>query len=171
MHPHRGFAAPSPSGEGRLPAASQFFQDLFGLARSRERPGIERDRPLAEAVDQALANHLALTLCVFPTDEYKRNLATASGVDATNIYLAGSTDCETYSNGTSTGQGQSSATVNVLWGFLNLVVAYFLICRVGVFDLRAPQDIGALGLGMLLIALFLARRFGKFNGGNAPKDG
>jgi hypothetical protein len=69
------------------------------------------------------------------------------------------------------GEGQSSATVNVLWGFLNLVIAYLLICRVGVFDLRAPQDVGALGLGMLLIALMLARQFGRFNGGNAPKDG
>ena len=34
------------------------------------------------------------------------------------------------------GQGLSSSTVNVLWGFFNLAVAYLLICRVGTFDLR-----------------------------------
>ena len=33
------------------------------------------------AVNQALANHLAVMLCVFPSDDYKRNLATGSGVD------------------------------------------------------------------------------------------
>jgi hypothetical protein len=69
------------------------------------------------------------------------------------------------------GEGQSSSTVNVLWGFLNLVFAYLLICRVGQFDLRAPMHIGALGLGLLLMALMTGRRFGRFNGGNAPKDG
>jgi NAD(P)-dependent dehydrogenase (short-subunit alcohol dehydrogenase family) len=29
----------------------------------------------------------------------------------------------------------------------------------------------ALGVGAFLIALLLARRFGRFNGGNAPDDG
>jgi hypothetical protein len=69
------------------------------------------------------------------------------------------------------GQGQSSSTVNVLWGFLNLVVAYLLICRVGTFDLRDTYDVAALGLGMLVLGTLTARRFGRFNGGNAPKDG
>lgn len=68
------------------------------------------------------------------------------------------------------GEGHSSSTVNVLWGSANLVAAYWLLCRVGTFDLRAPLDVGAAGLGMLLLALFLARHFGRFNGGNAPKD-
>jgi len=49
------------------------------------------------------------------------------------------------------GQGLSSSTVNVLWGFLNLAVGYVLICRVGNFDLRATADIVASGLGALLI--------------------
>jgi len=35
------------------------------------------------------------------------------------------------------GQGLSSATVNVLWGFFNLVVGYVLVARVGSFDPRA----------------------------------
>jgi hypothetical protein len=66
------------------------------------------------------------------------------------------------------GQGLSSSTVNVVWGFANLVVAYLLICRVGEFDLRSTADVSALGLGMLLLALALARAFGRFNGGNTP---
>jgi len=66
------------------------------------------------------------------------------------------------------GEGFSSSTVNVLWGFLNFVLAYFLICRVGNFDLRAPQDIGPAALGILLMGVMMARRFGRFNGGNNP---
>lgn len=66
------------------------------------------------------------------------------------------------------GEGFSSSTVNTLWGFANLVVAYLLICRVGAFDLRATGDVVALGLGMLLLGLGLARAFGRFNGGNTP---
>jgi hypothetical protein len=34
------------------------------------------------------------------------------------------------------GQGLSSSTVNVLWGFFNIVVGYVLVCRVGDFGLR-----------------------------------
>ena len=66
------------------------------------------------------------------------------------------------------GQGLSSSTVNAIWGFFNLVIAWLLICRVGNFDLRATADVVALGLGMLLSGLFLARHFGRFNGGNDP---
>ena len=66
------------------------------------------------------------------------------------------------------GQGLSSSTVNVLWGFFNLVVGYLLVCRVGDFDLRDASDVAALGLGMFLLAVTTARQFGRFNGGNAP---
>jgi hypothetical protein len=66
------------------------------------------------------------------------------------------------------GEGLSSSTVNVVWGFANLVVAWLLICRVGAFDLHSTADAAALGLGMLLLALPLARHFGRFNGGNSP---
>ena len=34
------------------------------------------------------------------------------------------------------GQGLSSSTVNVLWGFFNIVVGYMLVCRVGDFGLK-----------------------------------
>lgn len=67
------------------------------------------------------------------------------------------------------GQGLSSSTVNVLWGFFNLVVGYWLACRVGDFHLRETGDVAALGLGGLLISLFSARHFGRFHGGNAPE--
>ena len=67
------------------------------------------------------------------------------------------------------GEGLSSSTVNVLWGFLNLVIAYVLICRVGDFNLRSTADVAALGLGFLAIGLFAARHFGRFHGGNAPQ--
>jgi hypothetical protein len=68
------------------------------------------------------------------------------------------------------GQGLSSSTVNVLWGFFNLVVGYVLVCRVGNFDLKDTPDVAALGLGVLLLGLMLARQFGRFNGGNAPEQ-
>lgn len=66
------------------------------------------------------------------------------------------------------GQGLSSSTVNAAWGFFNLVVGYLLVCRVGDFDLKDTPDIIALGVGAFLIALFSARHFGRFNGGDAP---
>jgi hypothetical protein len=69
------------------------------------------------------------------------------------------------------GEGLSSSTVNALWGFFNLVLAYLLICGVGNFDLRATGDAIALGFGMLLASTLLARRFGRFNGGNNPVKG
>ena len=68
------------------------------------------------------------------------------------------------------GEGLSSSTVNVLWGFLNLVAGYVLVCRVGDFDLHSTADVAVLGLGALLLALMMARRFGRFHGGNAPTD-
>ena len=64
------------------------------------------------------------------------------------------------------GEGLSSSTVNVLWGSLNLVLAYLLIARVGRFDLRHWKHVVALGLGALLMALLSARAFGRFHGGN-----
>jgi len=64
------------------------------------------------------------------------------------------------------GQGLSSSTLNVIWGFINFVVAYLLIVCVGDFDIRAAQPMIALGLGALLLSLFTAKSFGRFNGGN-----
>jgi AGZA family xanthine/uracil permease-like MFS transporter len=63
------------------------------------------------------------------------------------------------------GQGLSSSTVNVLWGFFNLAVAYVLVCRVGSFSLRKTRHVLVLGAGILLMSLMLARAFGRFHGG------
>ncbi len=67
------------------------------------------------------------------------------------------------------GKGLSSSTVNVLWGFFNGAAGYFLVVRVGSFDLRSTGDVVALGGGALLVGLQLARHFGQFHGGNSPE--
>ena|SRR6202162_2681851 len=68
------------------------------------------------------------------------------------------------------GEGLSSSTINVLWGFCNLVIGYVLVGRVGEFDARSTEHVAALGLGVLLMALLMARMFGRFHGGNSPGD-
>ena len=67
------------------------------------------------------------------------------------------------------GKGLSSSTVNVLWGFTNIVVGYVLVCRVGDFGLKITGDIVAFGLGILAIALLSARLFGRLRGGRGPE--
>lgn len=66
------------------------------------------------------------------------------------------------------GEGLSSSTMNVLWGFANFVFAYLLIACVGSFDLRATDNVIASGLGFLLMGMMSARLFGRFHGGNSP---
>jgi hypothetical protein len=63
------------------------------------------------------------------------------------------------------GEGLSSSTINVLWGLLNLAVAYLLICRVGNFNLRKNSHVLPLGGGILLMSLMAAHAFGRFHGG------
>ncbi len=63
------------------------------------------------------------------------------------------------------GQGLSSALVNVLWGMLNLFLGYLLVVQVGAFDLRKPKHALPLGVGILAMAVMLARTFAKFYGG------
>ncbi len=65
------------------------------------------------------------------------------------------------------GKGLSSATVNVLWGFFNLALAYGLLCHVGDFRIERLDHVGSLAFGMLAIGLFTARHFGAINGGNS----
>ena len=63
------------------------------------------------------------------------------------------------------GQGLSSSMVNVLWGLFNAVVGYLLVCRVGNFELRRTRHVLVFGLGVLAMAVMLARSFGRFYGG------
>src|ERR1039457_3741388 len=59
------------------------------------------------------------------------------------------------------GQGLSSSTVNVMWGFFNLALAYVLICHVGDFNVRSIAHTATLGLGLLLMGLMSVRHFGR----------
>jgi len=63
------------------------------------------------------------------------------------------------------GEGLSSALVNVLWGAFNLAIGYLLVCRVGTFELRRTQHVAVAGAGALLMAVMLARVFGRFYAG------
>ncbi|HUL61346.1 MAG TPA: hypothetical protein VLU43_18860 [Anaeromyxobacteraceae bacterium] len=63
------------------------------------------------------------------------------------------------------GEGLSSALVNVGWGAFNAVAGYLLVCRVGRFEPRRTSHVLPVGLGGLLMALMLARAFGRFYGG------
>lgn len=66
------------------------------------------------------------------------------------------------------GVGLSSSTINVLWGFFNLVVADRLVLHVGDFDIRSLEHSVAFGLGILVMGVIMARMFGRLHGGNAP---
>jgi hypothetical protein len=66
------------------------------------------------------------------------------------------------------GKGQSSPIVNVLWGTLNAVVGYFLVSHVGQFHIRSVPDMLVVGAGGLLMALMLARGFGRLYSGPTP---
>jgi hypothetical protein len=63
------------------------------------------------------------------------------------------------------GKGESSPTVNVLWGALNLAIGYLLVCRVGDFHLHQTAAVLALAAGGLLMAVLSARVFGRVYSG------
>jgi hypothetical protein len=63
------------------------------------------------------------------------------------------------------GRGESSASLNVLWGVINLVAGYLLVFQIGDFDVLSALDVGTAGLGGLLLALSMARHFGHLYGG------
>ncbi len=68
------------------------------------------------------------------------------------------------------GKGLSSSTVNVLWGWFNIVTGYFLVLHVGEFDIHSLADVASFGVGGLLISIQSARHFGQFHGGNSPRE-
>jgi hypothetical protein len=63
------------------------------------------------------------------------------------------------------GEGLSSALVNVLWGSFNFVIAYLLLAKVRSFDFKRWRYVLIAGAGGLLMAVMLARAFGRFYGG------
>ena len=66
------------------------------------------------------------------------------------------------------GKGLSSSTVNVIWGWFNILVGYLLVFHVGDFDIHSFADAASFGIGGFLISLLSAHNFGQFHGGN-PK--
>ncbi len=63
------------------------------------------------------------------------------------------------------GKGESSPTVNVLWGTLNLAIGYLLVCHVGEFNFHQTSGVLILGAGGLLMGMQLAGWFGRAYGG------
>ena len=63
------------------------------------------------------------------------------------------------------GVGLSSSTVNALWAMFNLLAAYLLLCRTGNFELRRTRHVIPFGLGLFVMAMELARVFGRLHGG------
>jgi len=57
------------------------------------------------------------------------------------------------------GRGLSPSWVNVLWGLFNVLIGYLLVYQVGIFNLHSIQDVIVLGIGVLLMAVMLARTF------------
>ncbi len=66
------------------------------------------------------------------------------------------------------GEGHSSSTTNVVWGFFNLFIAYLLLVHIGGFALDDVEDAAAASVGAFLLAVMMAWHFGRFNGGNTP---
>jgi hypothetical protein len=62
------------------------------------------------------------------------------------------------------GKGQSSPTVNVLWGAFNLVIGCLLVGRVGELHMIRASGILTVGVGGLLMAIMLARLFERMLG-------
>ena len=67
------------------------------------------------------------------------------------------------------GEGLSSSTVNVLWGWFNVAVGYVLLFQVGVFNPRNLGHVTSIAVPGVVGALFHAKHFGRFHGGNDPK--
>lgn len=57
------------------------------------------------------------------------------------------------------GRGESSSTVNVIWGTANAAVGYLLVYRVGSFTPERLREVLVIGVGGFLLALMLAKGF------------
>jgi hypothetical protein len=63
------------------------------------------------------------------------------------------------------GVGESSPVVNVLWGFLNLAIGFVLLWSFYPKGVDVRAEWALVGLGILIIALFLAAHFGRVRSG------
>jgi hypothetical protein len=63
------------------------------------------------------------------------------------------------------GRGVSPSTINVIWGFINLFIAWLLLIRMANFDIRNWAHVSMVLVGALIMAMNCARHFGKFHGG------
>jgi hypothetical protein len=61
------------------------------------------------------------------------------------------------------GVGESSAVVNVFWGLVNFVIGYLLLTGIGQFTYRPSIDSLVVGLGIVVMSLFLSRHFGRLH--------
>jgi hypothetical protein len=62
-------------------------------------------------------------------------------------------------------RGLSSPVVNVLWGLVNLAIAYLLLVVVGNLELRRVAEVGIAASGFGLASLGLARSAGRLRSG------
>ena len=67
------------------------------------------------------------------------------------------------------GRGKSSPVVNVLWGSINVVAGYVLLCFLGRFEAGRAGDVIAAGIGGLAMALMLALIFGAAGNGEVSR--
>ncbi len=58
-------------------------------------------------------------------------------------------------------RGPSSPTVNIVWGLLNLAVAYVLLVVVGGLELRRVADVAVAATGFGLASFLIARSVAK----------
>jgi len=63
------------------------------------------------------------------------------------------------------GRGESSSTLNVVWGAANAAVGYLFLFRVGAFSAHSLHQTLLVGIGGFLMALMLSRGFGDVYGG------
>ena len=63
------------------------------------------------------------------------------------------------------GRGVSPASLNVVWGFFNLFIAWLLLIHLAGFDIGNWVHVAMAFVGALLMAMTLARHFGQFYGG------
>lgn len=59
------------------------------------------------------------------------------------------------------GKGLSSPVLNVIWGSINFVIAYLLLVKVSLLDLRYGVATSIAAFGGLVMALILAKLFAK----------